>query len=81
VALVIITSTSRIFRKSLTVRSLAWMGRPHFFLDSKLDSTIRHEFFRKYIAFSEEIEVIHSYREGQEKSLHAKVEKKHTTTI
>lgn len=38
-------------------------------------SELRHEFFRKYIALSEEIEVINSYCEGQEKSLHTLVEK------
>ncbi|OOZ44933.1 formyl transferase [Solemya velum gill symbiont] len=32
-------------------------------------SELRHEFFRKYIALSEEIDVINSYCEGQEKSL------------
>ena len=39
-------------------------------------SELRHEFFRKYIALSEEIDVIHAYCEGQEKSLRTKVEQK-----
>ena len=38
-------------------------------------SELRHEFFRKYIALSKDIEVINSYCEGQEKSLRAITEK------
>lgn len=37
-------------------------------------SELRHVFFRKYIALSENIEVINSYCEGQEKSLRALTE-------
>ena len=32
-------------------------------------SELRHEFLRMYLALSENIEVIYSYCEGQEKSL------------
>ena len=39
------------------------------------NSELRHVFFRKYMALSEEIEVINSYCEGMEKSLRAMVEK------
>jgi len=35
----------------------------------------RHEFFRRYVALSDEIEVIQSYCEGQEKSLRTLVER------
>ena len=38
-------------------------------------SELRHVFLRKYMALSEDIEVINSYCEGQEKSLRALVEK------
>lgn len=42
-------------------------------------SELRHVFFRKYIALSENIEVINSYCEGQEKSLRTLTEKDEIT--
>jgi phosphoribosylglycinamide formyltransferase 1 len=38
-------------------------------------SELRHEFFRKYVGLSKDIEVINSYCEGQEKSIRAITEK------
>lgn len=42
-------------------------------------SELRHEFFRKYVALSEDIEVINSYCEGQEKSLRSFTEQDEET--
>jgi hypothetical protein len=38
-------------------------------------SELRNKFFRKYIALYQNIEVINSFREGQEKSLRTVTEK------